>query len=505
MKTTRLFAISILAISASAHLVLGQSAYTYAKLPTLGGSSSIPYAINNAGVVAGSSNIPGDAVQHAFSYSNGVMTDLGTLGGANSYGYGINDQGTIVGNAGIANVYSNGWAFSYSNGSLTPLLMYLGGSNDALATAINDAGVIVGRSFIIGQGFINNNGTVSLIPTLGGSTSNPLGINNAGTVVGFSNDSVGNAYGFVYSNGVMTSIGALNGDVFSEATAINNAGTVVGFSNNGSGNYHAISYTNGNMVDLGTLGGSKSRANGINDSNTVVGWSNVPSGNQDAFVFANGAMEDLNSMVNLPGVTLVSAVGINDSGQIISIGSDNQAYLLSPERAACVQGPPGPQGPAGPAGATGPTGATGAQGLAGPVGPQGPAGSVGPAGPQGPTGAPGPQGLQGPPGPAGPAAPIGIFPIETVTGNTTLTASNTVVLVDASHGNVTVTLPDATTNSGRYYVIKRTTLANAVVIKPQSGQTVEGVATVSLTGLGSTDTIISNGTRWVRISFIENP
>jgi hypothetical protein len=92
----------------------------------------------------------------------------------------------------------------------------------------------------------------------------------------------------------------------------------------------------------------------------------------------------------------------------------------------------------------------------------------------------------------------------TVTANVTLTANNTVVLVDSTSGNVTVTLPDATANSGRYYVIKRTGSANNVTIQAQSGQTVEGNANTTLIGAGSTDSIISDGARWRRISFIDN-
>jgi hypothetical protein len=91
-----------------------------------------------------------------------------------------------------------------------------------------------------------------------------------------------------------------------------------------------------------------------------------------------------------------------------------------------------------------------------------------------------------------------------VTANVTLTTNNTVVLVDSTSGNVTVTLPDATVNTGRYYVIKRTVAAHNVVIQPQSGQTIAGNTNETLTGAGSTDSIISDGTRWVRISFINN-
>jgi len=191
-------------------------------------------------------------------------------------------------------------------------------------------------------------------------------------------------------------------------------------------------------------------------------------------------------------------------------GANGAGVLFTISGCSCMQGPPGPVGPVGPTGATGAPGVAGPQGPAGPVGPQGPTGlqgATGAAGPQGATGATGPQGVQGPTGPqgpVGPAAPIGVFPIEIVTANVTLTASNTVVLVNSTSGNVTVKLPDAAANMGRYYVIKRTVAANNVIIQPVSGQTIEGNANETLTGAGSADTIISDGTRWVRISFIDN-
>lgn len=215
-------------------------------------------------------------------------------------------------------------------------------------------------------------------------------------------------------------------------------------------------------------------------------------------------------------------------------GANGFGTIFTISGCSCMQGPPGPQGPAGPTGATGatgtsgpmgpagaagaagpqgpagPQGATGAMGPAGPQGATGAAGAVGPqgpAGPQGATGAQGPQGVQGlagPQGPVGPAAPIGVFPVVIVNGNVTLTASNTVVLVDSTNGNVTVTLPDATATTGRYFVIKRTVAANSVIIQPQVGQTLAGNTNETLTGAGSTDSIISDGTRWVRIGLINN-
>jgi probable HAF family extracellular repeat protein len=71
-------------------------------LGTLGGVASYPTAINNKGVVVGSShtaflNPYGQAIDHAFIWRHGRMTDLGTLGGFFSRAHDINDKGQVVG------------------------------------------------------------------------------------------------------------------------------------------------------------------------------------------------------------------------------------------------------------------------------------------------------------------------------------------------------------------------------------------------------------------------
>jgi probable HAF family extracellular repeat protein len=85
------------------------------------------------------------------------------------------------------------------------------------------------------------------------------------------------------------------------------------------------------MTDLGTLGGYNSRAFSINNSGTIIGVADNASQQMQAFIHRNGVLQNLNSLVDLPGVTLTDAVGLNDLGQIVAnSGPNGHAYLLTP-------------------------------------------------------------------------------------------------------------------------------------------------------------------------------
>src|SRR5579859_3996319 len=63
------------------HALLWQNE-AVSDLGSLGGVvNNVAYAINNAGQIAGASDLPGDNTGHAFLWQNGAMADLGTLPG----------------------------------------------------------------------------------------------------------------------------------------------------------------------------------------------------------------------------------------------------------------------------------------------------------------------------------------------------------------------------------------------------------------------------------------
>jgi probable HAF family extracellular repeat protein len=323
------------------------AAYSVIDLGTLGGPTSEAESINNSGQIVGYSDTS-SATQHAFWYAQGTgMHDLGTLGGLNSFATGINDAGEIVGVSDTA-VNSYGGhpqrAFLYSNGSMVDLGV-LGDQDPSVtfnetsaAIAINNAGQVVGISQN-SETFLYSAGTMLPVDSISIDYSFIYEVNHAindsGEIIG---DVLAGQPG-VYSNGgVVNLVGTLG--VGTVERSINNSGSIVGYIYTPGGDSHAFLYTDDTaagptMVDLGTLGGGTSIATGINKSDQVVGQAQTADGFLHAVVYTDGTMRDLNDLIPADsGWTLSSASAINDRGQIVGYGwnakGEEHAFLLNP-------------------------------------------------------------------------------------------------------------------------------------------------------------------------------
>jgi probable HAF family extracellular repeat protein len=168
--------------------------------------------------------------------------------------------------------------------------------------------------------------------TLGGTRSFAGGINDSGIVVG-SSFLVGDIQSHAMRyDGTMHDLGTLGG-AYSIAQAINDSGIITGAANTIAGSEHAFLY-DGTMHDLGSFG-LNSIGIAINNLDQVVGYAVTPTFANRAFVYAaNTGMVDLNSLIDpSSGWILTAARGINNRGQITGegvIGGETHAYLLSP-------------------------------------------------------------------------------------------------------------------------------------------------------------------------------
>jgi uncharacterized repeat protein (TIGR01451 family) len=294
--------------------VLATAPYTLTDLSTLGGNSSLAYAINEVGQVIGYSNIAGSQQQRAFVWESGVMTDLGTLGGNYSGAFAINEAGQVIGNA--QTVLGEQHAFVWESGVMIDLGT-LGGSR-SVALDINEAGQVIGWAYTVGDAsthaFVWQSGVMTDLGTLGGRSSYAQAINETGQVIGYAYTAENEQHAFVWESGVMIDLGTLGGS-YSQPFDINEAGQVIGWAYTaGNASYHAFVWESGVMTDLGTLGGSLSYAQAINEAGQIVGGSSLAGdASTHAFVWDSGVMTDLGTL----GGNQSEAAAINEAGQVI--------------------------------------------------------------------------------------------------------------------------------------------------------------------------------------------
>jgi probable HAF family extracellular repeat protein len=327
-------------------------------LPVAPYQSAEPIAINNNGQVAVSLYKGGIGMVNPTTalYSNGTFSDISLGGSSLRLPNGINASGEVVG--GAAPTAGKRVAIWYKpDGTFGQFSDISSGSTykGSIAQGINDAGTAVGYSWTAGNGAehpvywdattgaITNMGTLS-----GGNYGAAYAINSNGLIVGVAgsttNDTTlfdsGEAFVSKVGAAGMTALPGLTGP--SDADDINDAGQIVG-EETVDGEYHAFLYsiTNfttyaGIVTDLGVLGaGGQSWADSINALGQIVGYTDTPDGLGAAFLYQNGQMIDLNTWLPTDsGWHLDEAYSINDSGDVVGVGSYNgveEGFMLTPD------------------------------------------------------------------------------------------------------------------------------------------------------------------------------
>jgi probable HAF family extracellular repeat protein len=209
---------------------------TMTPLPNLGGEEGFATAINNAGQIIGyTDNIPGGSVgghRATFWSSSHVAMDIGTVSPDNaSRALALNQLGGVAGVSlpGVGSAFGND-AFYWNGSSITPFIL----NRDPFqfdVKGINDLGQIVGR--LNSTGYVWQNGVLTDLGTLGGSSSLANSINNAGQIVGRSAIAAGPAHAFIYASGQMLDLNSLVADLsdwesLNIAYDINEHGQIVG-------------------------------------------------------------------------------------------------------------------------------------------------------------------------------------------------------------------------------------------------------------------------------------
>jgi probable HAF family extracellular repeat protein len=187
--------------------------------------------------------------------------------------------------------------------------------------------------------------TATNLPTLGGASAEAWGVNDAGQIVGAADTTVAQVtHAALWRSGTVRDLGGLPGGMFSEAVSVNASGVAVGFSTLAEtqdgmtldfGDRHAVVFQSGRITDLtpDLPFNTDAFATAINVHGQIVG---ARAGR--AFLWQNGVGTDLNTLIPASaGVTLTSANGINDRGQIVVTGQPTAnrnitvAVVLTPQ------------------------------------------------------------------------------------------------------------------------------------------------------------------------------
>jgi hypothetical protein len=156
----------------------------------------------------------------------------------------------------------------------------------------------------------------------GGTTVN--GINNNGSIVGFSSDNAATPTlltNFVRNpNGTFTTLN-INNDPLAMANGINNANTVVGASNNQAFEQTGALFTTLPAVNSTTV---SQVAFGISDHSVIVGqFTDSATGTQPGFVYNGSTYTILNPVVN---AVVVNAQSVNNQGLVAGFYSTDGAH-----------------------------------------------------------------------------------------------------------------------------------------------------------------------------------
>ena len=175
----------------------GTSAYLWDKgdLRSLG--SGTPYTINDAGQVVGVRNTGQSdgqgPIAHAVLWENGSVRDLGTLGGKRSVPWGINDMGLVVG-AANAPASALGYADTACYWDAAGIHQIPIGGNGSVAFGVNNLSDIVGQYYpltdlshsnaFLYSGGIATNLNALIDPASGWLLLNAWDINDRGQLIG---------------------------------------------------------------------------------------------------------------------------------------------------------------------------------------------------------------------------------------------------------------------------------------------------------------------------------
>ncbi len=209
-------------------------------------------------------------------------------------------------------------------------------------TGINNNGETVGfyiDTNNVTHGFKNVNGIYGTVDFPGEPFNQLLGVSSNGQLVGYFStkaDNSGPEYPTFYDQiGTPAVSGALiiNGGVTAQGTGINNAGIVSGFVQDSKGVFHGFVLTGGHCELLNFPGSTGTMALGLNNSGRVVGSYTDSTNATHGFIY-NTFSKSFTSIDDPNGVGTTIVNGINDNNVIVGFwgnSPNNTGFVGTPQ------------------------------------------------------------------------------------------------------------------------------------------------------------------------------
>lgn len=233
----------------------------------------------------------------------------------------INKAGST---AGSSRYGGTSWAIRQQGGAFQLLV-------EGSAYGINAQGVTVGKTS--GQKPFSFDDSLTVLSPLEGTRGAAKGINDAGLIVGHTYLLNGGFRATMWKSSLPHDLGALVGGSESHAHAVNKHGDAVGCSNSATNaNLRAVRYSGGEVIEY--QGGSSSCAYAINRAGVAVG-DMTPEGSLEgqAFVAEGNQLAVLADRIpegDRSKYQLMWASGINDTGQIaVTATRLSDAYIVA--------------------------------------------------------------------------------------------------------------------------------------------------------------------------------
>lgn len=252
----------------------GASSYTYQTVDYPGAANTIIWGINDFGQLAGQYNMSGQ-VAHAMVYRKGRFETLdphGLFGDNFAAAGGPNDQGVLFG--AYADASSNQHGFVLRHGEVRTI--DFGSHLNSNVDYVNVFGVMAGVYWDadgIFHGVVRDHQHDTPFDVAGARDTYPLGINNAGEIVGYWDTNPSSPHGFLRTpDGLIFSLDVPDaGSGGTAAFAINDVGQVTGYYADTSGLLHGFVQTRGQFQKLDAPAAVATIATTINNYGVVAG------------------------------------------------------------------------------------------------------------------------------------------------------------------------------------------------------------------------------------------